>query len=245
MSACRTLSAVMAGLIFAVMPAGGAWAEQAYDEDLVIMLQSGLHRVGCLSSEPDGTWGATSKAALGEFARRIGQTMVGLAPSQQALALVDQYDDEICFTGRRPLVDDVPEEVDDDVTEEVENVVPQLTKTAPTVVVEPKPAPVVKVRTCVLATVTVGAKPNFGAQWDFPGKAPDVRFSELTTGATSFCNNSYSCQLRIMSGADLLTFQIVDDDGINADDPIGSGQCVVASQCSLPPAASISMVDCS
>lgn len=230
-------------IVLATLLIGTGWTtaspSQEDNLELVIRLQKGLHRVGCLEREPDGVWGPASKGALSEFARKIGQRLVGLGPSLEALELVDQYDDQVCGEPHPTGTSDdlmVEDHTELDIATPVQE---------PPAAPEPPTAPELAVK-CYVATVTVGGKPSYGDRWDFPAnKAPDVDFRELTTGSANFCKNSYSCQLRAMTSAAKLSFHVVDDDGVLDPDPIGTGQCTIGVQCNLAPSASITMTPCS
>ena len=227
--------AVSAAMLASAWPAGFA---QEDGSDLVILLQSGLYRVGCLQREPNGVWGATSKAALGEFARQIGQTLVGLAPSQQALELVNRYDEQVCGVSAVSGEDYTDGDDLAVVTEAEAEPEPPAPEPAPAPAAPPEPV-------CIVATVNVGPKPGWGNKWDTFNNAPDIDFRETTTGSANFCNNSYSCQLQFEPSGKVLSFSIADDDGgVGDDDPIGSGQCSIGGQCFLAPSGNVTMSRC-
>ena len=80
---------------------------------------------------------------------------------------------------------------------------------------------------CYVASVTVNLRIGLDRDWDEePGNAvkPDVRISELTTGAQADCANSFQCALRFNAPEGGVQLSIVDTD-IDAADPIGSGTC--------------------
>ncbi|KRA47885.1 hypothetical protein ASD80_03580 [Devosia sp. Root635] len=88
---------------------------------------------------------------------------------------------------------------------------------------------------CYLASVTVNLRTGLNRDWDLePGNAvkPDIRISELTTGAQADCANSFQCALRFTAPESGARLSIVDTD-IDAADPIGSGTCLPGRICQL------------
>jgi hypothetical protein len=93
--------------------------------------------------------------------------------------------------------------------------------------------PVSALPSCVTASFTVTDRAADGDLWDQPGRLPDPRITETTTGTTGKCNNSFTCSMQIRPTGQTLRFSIVDYDPLNADDPIGTGQCRIGSSCSF------------
>lgn len=93
--------------------------------------------------------------------------------------------------------------------------------------------PVSALPSCVTASFTVADRAADGDLWDQPGRLPDPRIIETTTGTTGKCNNSFTCSMQIRPTGQTLRFSIVDYDPLNADDPIGTGQCRIGSSCSF------------
>ena len=63
---------------------------------IALDLQGELARLGCLSGQQDGRWGAKSKSALLEFARRAKVALPGEGPSIAALAEVKKHTLRVC-----------------------------------------------------------------------------------------------------------------------------------------------------
>ncbi len=201
-------------LVIAVL---GLWLGQTVaQDDLVIRLQTALQRSGCLAGEPDGIWGAASKAALARFLRAIRENADNLEPTPGYLALAEAVFDPICTSSG--------------------------SADEPPVAAPSAPPPGGAYGTCVLATISVGNKPNLGA-WDF-GSGPDTVLTETSTGSSGLCKDSHSCTIRITNPPDTLSFVAIDQDGVGDNDPIGQGSCRGQMQCSLPPAATVSLTAC-
>ncbi|MCF6198408.1 MAG: hypothetical protein L3J67_03250 [Hyphomicrobiaceae bacterium] len=78
--------------------------EQILDDELIILLQHHLSRVGCRKGSLDGVWGSVSQKAAERFARAVNEPLVTITPTTRLLRSVKSYEAGVCSTGnyKRP-----------------------------------------------------------------------------------------------------------------------------------------------
>ncbi len=73
--------------------------EQVLDDELIVLLQHHLSRVGCRKGSLDGVWGSVSKKAAERFAKAVNEPLVTITPTTRLLRSVKSYEAGVCSGG--------------------------------------------------------------------------------------------------------------------------------------------------
>jgi peptidoglycan hydrolase-like protein with peptidoglycan-binding domain len=185
---------------------------------LILALQTELNRVGCYTGTIDGDWGNMSRLAVEAFSESAGVAVAATDPTPELLDTLKSRSTVVCTVepGATTVADIAP------------------------------PASTAGLSQCVILEVRASDLDPNGAAWDSSVQGdpePDILVSELTTGATVRCDDSYTCQLRIQPQSETLSLRIVDYDRIKANELMGEGQCRIGGQCIFPN-ATVTMSGC-
>lgn len=188
-----------------VSPDADSPSETTPPEDVALLVQTELRRLGCYRGQLDGDWGPRSAAALVLYSAQAGVNFGGRAPDATILASLKQKSGTVC-NAQSPA---------------------QLAATG-----EPGPT---RSAGCYTVSVTVDDRKANGNVWDVGSAkvgSPDPRIAEATTGASATCKDSYSCSLRVEGAGNSLSISLTDMD-LSNHDPIGSGQCSAGRSCRI------------
>lgn len=227
------LSFVLLTTAIGAVPLTPAVAQDA----TAIRIQILLKQAGCLAGEADGKWGPKSRNALQRFSEAGEIDFGGSEPRTGVLLLMMETPDVRCEAiqevkqgGAVAQNSGQPAPVEVTLGEPTEKGV-EAAPAAP------------QAAGCLIATLSVGEKPGYKI-WDWPKPDPDTAFSERTTGASNYCEDSYSCSVRIQPVGSTLSFFAEDRDASNHD-RIGEGICDTApGTCSIPPAGTVTLRGC-
>jgi peptidoglycan hydrolase-like protein with peptidoglycan-binding domain len=176
----------------------------ARSSDIVVAIQQELVRAGCNPGTADGIWGKRSQSAVDAFATNAGVRLRS-DPSAELLAALKAKPGRICPEVLAPVV--------------AETNVPVATSD------------------CAVISVTASPTDPAGDVWDWAingDPEPDILISELTTGQSARCDNSFSCRLQASPIGDSVSLNIVDYDNISRNQLMGEGQCRVGDTCNFP-----------
>ncbi len=73
--------------------------EEILDDELIVLLQHHLSRVGCRKGSLDGVWGPVSQKAAERFAKAVNEPLVTISPTTRLLRSVKSYEAGVCSGG--------------------------------------------------------------------------------------------------------------------------------------------------
>ena len=210
------LRALPEGTTVAALPDTPSTPDPLVGRQLIIALQTELNRVGCYNGTIDGDWGNMSRRAVEIFLDSAGVDVAASEPTPELLDALKSRSTIVCS-------------VEDEAVAAVE-----------------APSSTADLSKCVALVIKANQLDPNGQPWDSAVQGdpePDILVTELTTGATTRCDDAYSCPLRIEPTSETISLRIFDYDRMKSNELMGEGQCRIGGQCTFPN-ATVTMSGC-